>query len=271
MWARIPHLFRLFAVLPAAALSTAFLATFAAACGGSQQGEGLSYGDNARHAYDEAMEDFADEDCLDAEPAFRDIRRKYPYSRFAALAELRVADCQFIQAKYAEAIQAYRQFVRRRPAHAEVPYAHFRIAESYFEQIPEDWLLAPPAHERDQGPTRDALRQLRRFIVDYPEDPRLPLANDMARQALALLATHELYVARFYLDRDHPEAAIGRLRTLLNSYEGSGVEPEAMLLLGRTYLHMRDGAMARRTFAELKERYPRSGYAEQANRYLAEM
>src|SRR5690606_20256309 len=111
---------------------------------------------------------------------------EYPYSRFAALAELRVADCLLMQGKHAEAISAYRQFVRGRPSHRQVPFARFKVAEAYYEQMPEDWLLSPPAHERDQGPTRDALQQLRGFIVDYPEDARVPKAQDMVRAALAL-------------------------------------------------------------------------------------
>ena len=243
----------------------------ATACGGSQQGRDLSYGENARDAYAAAMEDFEDEDCLEAEPAFRRVRREFPYSRYAALAELRAADCLFLENKQQEAITAYRRFVRNRPSHPEVPYARFKISESYFEQIPDDWLLAPPAHERDQGPTREALRQLRRFILDFPEDDRVERARELTRNALSLLARHELYVAGFYLDRDHPEAAIGRLETLLRAYEGSGVEPQAMLLLGRTYLDLRDRAQARRTFRELIDRYPESGYAEQARAYLREL
>ena len=74
-------------------------------------------------------------------------------------------------------------------------YARFRMAESYFKQIPEDWLLSPPPHELDQGPTREALRQIQRFITDFPDDPRVREAEGMAALALATLARHELYVA----------------------------------------------------------------------------
>ncbi|MEM9189685.1 MAG: outer membrane protein assembly factor BamD [Myxococcota bacterium] len=252
-----------------------FPALFAAifpACGGSQSsGRNLSYGDNAREAYEAAYADFEDEDCLQATEAFLRVRREFPYSRYAALSELRAADCLFIEDKFTEAIAAYRRFVRNRPSHQEVPYARFRIAESYYEQIPTDWLLSPPAHELDQGPTREAVRQLRRFILDYPEDDRVSKAEELSKQALALLARHELYVAEFYLDLDQPEAAIGRLQTLVRAYEGSGVEPEALLLLGRVFLDMRDRPAARQAFEELIERYPDSGFAEQAQSYLNEL
>lgn len=231
----------------------------------------LRYGDNAQQNYEGALLAFRRGNCLDADPVFRRIRREFPYSRFAALSELRIADCKFEGGQYPEAISAYRRFVRFRPSHSQVSYARFRIAESHFEQIPEDWLLAPPSHERDQGPTREALRQLRRFILDFPEDDRVAEANQMVGKALRLLAQHELYVARFYLRQDAYPATVGRLRLLLTSFEGSGVEAEAMLLLGQTYLRMGDRRLARQTFQELVRRYSESEEAEPAQSHLADL
>jgi len=242
-----------------------------AACGAGASEQNLTYGENARSSYLAAMEDFDGDNCTDAEPEFRRIKREFSYSRYAALAELRIADCLEKQDKFPEAIQAFQQFVRQRPSHTEVPYARFKVAECYFKQIPEDFFLAPPAEERDQGPTREALEEIRRFLLDFPDDHRVAEAREMAQRALALLARHELYVARFYLDRDHPDAAIMRLEGLLNSYRGSGIEPEALLLLGRTYLNTREQTKARRAFEELVHRYPRSGLLAQAREFLAEM
>jgi outer membrane protein assembly factor BamD len=259
------------ALLPARALFCAAFGVLAlAGCGGAQRPRNLSYGDSAKELYDVALADYQDENCPEAEPVFRRVRREYSYSRYAALAELRLADCLMQQEKLVEAIGAYRAFVRYRPSHPEVPYARFRTAEAYYEQMPTDFILSPPAEERDQSPTRDALRQLRRFMLDFPDDSRIPQATRMASEALTLLAKHELYVANFYLDRDEPRAAIGRLETLLRAYRGSAVEPEALLLLGRTYLQMRNQEEARTAFNELVRRFPRTGYAEQARGYLTE-
>jgi len=229
-----------------------------------------SYTDDARREYETAMEAFNDEDCITAEPLFKAIRANYPYTRYAALSELREADCLVIQDKHAEAIEIYQRFARVRASHEEVPYARFKAAESQFAQIPEAWFLAPPAHERDLRAARDALRDLRRFLLDFPSDSHVPEAARMEREALQLLARHELYVAEFYLDREHPEAAIVRLNALLATYEGSGFEPEALLLMGRTQLMLKDRTSAHATFRELIARYPESGSAAQAERFLAE-
>ena len=244
-----------------------------AACGGSgATGKStLDPNDDARTAYEKALLDFRRGDCLNAEPTFRDIRREFPYSRFAALAELRIGDCQFKNESYPEAIQTYRQFVRIRPSHREVPYARFRIAEAYYQQIPGGWFMTPPTHERDLSAARDALIQLRRFVVDYPEDQRVPDARKLMEECMSLLAAHELYVARFYLKRDAYRGVISRLTGLLAAYPGSGVEPKALLLLGQVYLETDDVESARRTLSELVQRFPESGEAKKAQGLLGKL
>lgn len=229
-----------------------------------------SYTDAARKAYDRAMSAFNKEDCITAEPLFRDIRANYPYTRYAALSELREADCLLIQDKHAEAIEIYQRFARVRASHDQVPYARFKAAEAQYAQIPTEWFLSPPAHERDLRAARDALKDLRRFLLDYPSDEHAPEAAKMEHETLALLAKHELYVADFYLKREKTVAAISRLKDLLRSYEGSGYEPQALLLMGRTQLIMKDRPAAHATFRELIQRYPSSGSAVQAERYLAD-
>jgi outer membrane protein assembly factor BamD len=215
------------------------------------------------------MESFEDDDCLTAEPLFRDIRANYPYTRYAALAELREADCLSREGKHAEAIDIYQRFARVRASHIDVPYARFKAAEAQFLQIPEEWLLSPPAFERDMRAARDALQDLRRFLLDFPYDERAEQAAKMEKQVLELLAQHELYVAEFYLKRDHPDAAIKRIETMLSKYDGSGFEPQALLLMGRTQLLLKDRDAAHRSFREVLTRFPESGSAVQAERFLA--
>lgn len=252
-------------------LAFTLLACVAAAGCGTTSSASLDYGDNARRAYAEALDYFYDDACLQAEPEFRNVRRLYPYTRFAALAELRVADCLYKDGKWSEAIQAYEQFTRYRPSHVEVPYARFMVAVCNYEQIPGEWLLSPRTYEREQNFTRDSLRLLRRFVVDYPNDPLVARANRMAQHAVRLLAAHELSVARFYLRRDHPAAAIGRLHTLITAYPTSGYEPEALLLLGETHLERKEWSEAKKAFSELTQRFPKSAEVDTARAHLRQL
>ncbi|MFW5920381.1 MAG: hypothetical protein ACOCUS_00975 [Polyangiales bacterium] len=55
---------------PVAAALAAALA-FGAGCGGDQnKGSSMSYGDDARREYQLALEEFRDDNCIEAEPAF---------------------------------------------------------------------------------------------------------------------------------------------------------------------------------------------------------
>lgn len=251
------------------------LLALAAACSGSSGGKTgkslLKPDDDARAAYERALLDFRRGDCLNAEPTFREIRREFPYSRFAALSELRIGDCQFKNEAYPEAIQTYRQFVRIRPSHKEIPYARFRIAEAYYNQIPGGWFMTPPAHERDQTAARDALVQLRRFVVDYPNDQRVPDANELMEKCMGMLAAHEFYVARFYMKRKAYRGVMSRIKGLLAAYPGSSVEPAALLLLAEVYYRTEDMDSCRSTLSEIVQRFPESNEAKTARGLLRKM
>lgn len=263
--------FRLHSLLPIGLLALATACGGGSAAGAGSGRKMLDPDDDARTGYEKALLDFRRGDCLSAEPLFREIRREFPYSRFAALAELRIGDCQFKNEAYPEAIQTYRQFVRIRPSHKEIPYARFRIAEAYFNQIPGGWFMTPPASERDQSAARDALIQLRRFVVDYPDDQRVPDAHKLMDQCMNLLAAHELYVARFYLKREAYRGVISRLKGLLAAYPGSGVEAKALLLLSEVYLQNSEMEAARQTLDEIVQRFPDSGEAKKAKAILGKI
>lgn len=238
------------------------------ACGAAQQGPALSYGESARRDYERALGAFQDNDCLTATPLFQHVRREYPYSRYAALAELRAADCELEQQHYSEAIRQYRSFIRARPTHPDLDYAQYRVAVAYFRQIPQDFFLSPPREERDQSPTRSALRIIERFVREYEDSEHVEEARRMQRDVLALLARHELYVAEFYLYRDRPLATVSRIEGMLEEYRGSGLEPLALVLLGRTYLHMGERDEARVAFEDVVSHHAESGFATQARRFL---
>jgi outer membrane protein assembly factor BamD len=229
----------------------------------------LNYGDRAHSEYEAAMEQFDGGDLLGAAESFRRIRREYGLSRWAWLAELRLADTDFRTEKYAEAIQGYRSWIRYHPTQPEVDYAHYMIARSYFAQIPNDWVLVPASWERDQSSTHDAEDSLQRFVRDYEQSRYVTEARDYLRRTRELLARHEISVAEFYLGRNRPEAAIMRLQTVVETYADSGLEPEALLKMGEVYLLMGRRGEARATFNTIVTRFQRSSFVDAARRYLS--
>ena len=241
----------------------------------------MTYADSARQAYDEAMEYFEDEDYLEAVKRLTTVKNKYAYSKYAALAEIRVADAYYEQEKWAEAIDAYRTFAQSRPNHPDVPYALWRVGSSYFEQIPSDFFILPPVHERDPAATKDALRALETFAERYPAHERAGDARDRILACRRLLADQELYVARFYVRADRPVSARGRLEGVVAQYTDLPDRwAEAALLLARVYAALSRSiadqaaefnGKARQTAERLIRDLPAAPESERARDLLAEL
>ncbi len=230
----------------------------------------LQYSEEARVAYERAMRPFYERDWEEAEKRFQKVRRDYAQSRYARWAELRLADIMFERDQLAEAIGAYKAFVQSRRLDPGIAYAQYRVCRALFMQI-SDTIMLPPQEERDQGPTTEAYQELKRFKKENPGTRWDEEIDYMLLNVTGRLARHELYVARFYLARDNFEAASARARHALSSYENSGLEPEALVLLGETYLKMKKQKEARETFERVLAMYPASPFVVPARSFLLEM
>jgi len=231
---------------------------------------GVTYRRTAESNYKRVLAELKDESYPEAIKYFSFVKNKFPFSRFATLSELRIADAYHAQEKFLEAIDAYKLFIKFHPTHNEVTngYVSYRICAGYMEQIPSNWFLVPPSHEKDQGATRDAMRELQAFRRTFKQSKHLPKVDALYRKCIRRLADHEIYVARFYLERDKPKATILRLEMLLKRYPDAGVDPEVMLLLGQTYMKLDEKKKARSTFAGLIKRYPNDSHSAKARLYM---
>jgi outer membrane protein assembly factor BamD len=273
-------------IVPALSVATVAVALALAAgvtaCEGEPPKTALGYTDSAKHAYDLAMEKFNAHDWLQADTALREVKRKYSYSKYARLAELRLADLDFLQEKWPEAIHGYKDFIRAHRSDSEdIEYARSKIAEATAQEIPESALL-PAMEERDQASVVDAYTEIKSYIADYPEAKDAPRMRSLLSQVTARLIRHELYVARFYAQRDNYDAAVARIQYALKHYatgagphgeltDSSGLEAEALLLLGETYLRLHKWHDARDAFESILRSYDQSPLVIQARNYLAEM
>jgi outer membrane protein assembly factor BamD len=228
----------------------------------------LEYAENARRDYETAMQAFDSQNWEAVGELMGEVRRKYGYSRYARLAELRLADANYLQEKYAEAISGYKRFVNDYPNDPEVPYARYRIVKGQYESVSQSVLL-PPLEERDLASVNDAHGTIRAYLRDYPASEHAPELEYMLEVVVGLLARHELYVARFYLAEGRFDAAVARTEFALRNFKNSGLEPEAMLLLAEIRMKQKLHAQAREILKELLARYPDSAFSVPAKNFLA--
>ncbi len=251
-------------------------------CEGEAPRTALNYTSNAKRAFDDAMSEFNSHNWIEAQNLFREFKKKYSSARkYVLLAELRIADADFEQEKYTDAIREYRQFVHDHQGQNitdETAYARSRIADAEYHEIGDSFFLAS-GEERDQAAVLDAYRELRSFIHDYPASKETERMRKLLSDVTARLIRHELYVARFYLGKSNYAATIARVEYAIHNFssrttiggtvsDDAGLEPEALILLGETYLKMHKWGDARESFTAILQHFPRSSRIKQATLYL---
>jgi len=230
----------------------------------------FDYSEKAKRDYEAAMDDFDSKNWEAARQKLAEVKRNYGYSRYARLAELRLADADYEQDKFAEATAGYKAFVHDYPNDPEIPYARYRVTMTQYDAVSASFLL-PPLEERDLAYVNDAHASIRAFLNDYPNSEHAPQLAYMQSVVTGLLARHELYVARFYLGRDKFPAAIARIQYSLRSYPNSGLEPEGLVMLAEVYLKTKEREKARTVLELLLTRYPTSPFVVPAKNYLSRL
>ncbi len=202
---------------------------------------------------------------------FERIKTRYPFSKFAALSELRIADSQFRQSNYPEAIDAYQAFIKLHPRHPELDYVFYQIGRAEFKQSPSNG-------QRDQTPTRRMLTVLQTYEERFPKSEHLDEVQKMRTQGRDRLARGVFGIGQYYYRRARFEsnqeeriaacnAAITRFEQVVAEYpDVPDVNEDALYHKGlcQTKLNRRQEALE--TSERLRARFPKSREADKLAR-----
>jgi len=166
----------------------------------------------------DGVQAMGEKDYDDALEAFQELKEKYPYSRYAILAELKVADAYFYKKEYADAAVGYEEFVRLHPRNEVVPYVLYQLGMCHF--------LSFSSTDRDLEETELALETFKRLAQAFPESKFARRAEKQMLECEKRLAANEFYIGRFYFHQDKYEAALNRFQVVLDNY------PRAVEALG---------------------------------------
>src|SRR5437660_3017547 len=229
---------------------------------------------NAQRAYQKGLQEKKDSNFLEATRYFEWVRNNFPYSQYAALAELALADMAFDRDDYGAAAAAYQDFVKSHPSHPKADYASFRVGLAYYQDNPSEWFLLPPSREKDQAPIRSALDAFQRFTLAYPKSEFIHRAKDLIADCRERLAGHERYVADFYWKRNAWRGAAGRLMGLADIYgdlEGGKVRSDSLWSAALAYRNAKDPAREKVALQRLLQEAPDSPHRRDAEQMLKEL
>jgi outer membrane protein assembly factor BamD len=200
--------------------------------------------------YNDATDALTQQRFNDAHTLYDEVDRQYPYSVWAAKAELMSAYTLYQQDKFDDAITALNSYIQLHPGNRDAPYAYYMKALCSYEQIVDVG--------RDQKVTRQALDAMQEVIRRFPESPyardarlRIDLAHDH-------LAGKEMEIGRYYLRTHEWVAAINRFRRVIEQYQTTSHVPEALERLTEAYLSLGVTDEAQTAAAVLGYNYPGS-------------
>jgi len=162
----------------------------------------------------QGVEEFNDGDFQTAAEIFQKIKDRYPYSKFATQAELKMADAQYEKGLFDEAYDSYTEFEKLHPKNPDVPYVMFQKGMCNFRRV--------STIDRDQSYTREAKEDFERLIKMYRKSPYAERARRKVRECYIKLAEHEVYVGDFYFKMGKYRPALDRYLYLIEHYPDVG-------------------------------------------------
>jgi len=210
--------------------------------------------------FNKAMAFYKRTDYWQAEPAFKEVRDKFPLSRYAVLAELRLADIHYFKSEYVEAVHYYEEFKRLHPSNLHVPYAIIQIGMCYFKQI--------ETIDRDQTPAKEAANYFEYLINYYPTSPFTGKAMGKLKICRKKMFEHDFYIGNFYYKTKKYWAAKERFLKILTQYPYIREKDKVLFYLGQTYQQLNEETKAKDTLLTLIKNYPQSEYRAQAEHLI---
>lgn len=174
-------------------------------------------------AYKEGLKSLESGDSLFAASKFNEVEILYPQSIWAPKSALMAGYSYYIQDYYGDAIAEMDRFIKVYPTHKNIDYAHYILALCYFEQIVDE--------KKDLKSILNAKEAFEKIISkfprsDYAEDARYKL--DLISE---IIASKEMYIARYYFEKKKWIPAINRFKTVVDDYQTTIFIEEALYRL----------------------------------------
>jgi len=210
----------------------------------------------ADRLYNEGLTLIQKSDFVAAAKKFEEVDRQHPYSEWARKALLMSAFSYYTQGRYDDCIVAAKRYVGLYPGSPDAAYAHYLMASSYYDQIPDI--------TRDQARTERAIASLDEVVRKYPASEYAETAKRKMDVARDQLAGKEMMVGRYYLQRRNFTGAINRFKAVVTNYQTTRHVEEGLMRLAEAYMALGIVAEAQTAAAVLGHNFPQSPWYQDA-------
>ena len=210
--------------------------------------------------YNEGLNELDKGDIIYAAKKFNEAELLYPQSIWAPRAALMAAYVYYSEFYYTDAIIELEKYLDKYKNHTRRDYAYYLLALCHYNQIVDE--------TKDLNEILKAKKYFEFIIKKYP-DTEFALDSEFKLELIKeLLASKEMYLARYYIDREKWIPAINRFKTVVNNYETSIFVEEALHRL--VELHYKIGLVdeSKKYAALLGYNYQSSKWYEESYKIL---
>ena len=178
-------------------------------------------------AYMEGKKSLESGDVLFAAKKFNEAEILFPQSEWAPKSALMAAYSYYIQDYYSNAIAELERFIKVYPNYKNLDYVYYLLAVSYYEQIVDE--------KKDLQSIVNSKKFFEIILKNYPDTDYALDADFKINYINDILASKEMYIGRYYIQRKKWIAAINRFRTVIDKYETTIYTEEALYRLVEVY------------------------------------
>ena len=170
--------------------------------------------------YNEAMEEFERGDVIYAGKKFGEAELLYPQSIWAPRAVLMSAYGYFTQGYYSNAIRDLERFLVKYKNHPQSDYAYYLLALCHYDQIIDE--------KKDMKEILLSKKYFELLINDYPNTDYASDSKFKLELIIEIMASKEMYLASYYVQREKWIPAINRYKKVINNYDTTIYVEEAL-------------------------------------------
>lgn len=220
----------------AAGLLMAFALTGCGLFSGSDKGDPTS-GWSAEKLYAEAHDNLTASNWQETLRMLDILQTRYPFGRYAQQAQMEMAYVHWKNGDNDQAISSADRFIKQFPNHPNVDYVYYLRGLINFND--DLGLLSAITRqdlaERDPKSLQESFDAFKELVTRFPDSRYTPDATARMQYLVNALASHEAYVARYYLRRGAYVAALNRAQGIVKNYHQSPSVQEALQIIVQAY------------------------------------
>jgi outer membrane protein assembly factor BamD len=171
-------------------------------------------------AYNEGLKELERGDPVYAAKKFNEAELLYPQSIWAPRAALMASYSYFSYLYYSDAVLELEKFLDKYKNHPRRDYAYYLLALSHYDQIIDE--------TKDLNEILKAKKYFKIIIQRYPDTEFAIDSRYKLELIEELLASKEMYLARYYVEREKWIPAINRFKKVAEDYDETIYIEEAL-------------------------------------------